>query len=459
LLIDNIFAHCIKSTNFFRIVFPHIKPNYFQTNEDKLLFKKIKSYQERYNKIPTFADLKLYIDTDVEVSIEDTNLVKEKLNSLKKVELVSDEQMLIDQTEDWCRNRAIEISTYDFIESLENNKPDKAAKIEKIKEAMGIEFNVQLGHDYFNDAQKRMEYYLLEQDRIPLNIDVMNEALGGGLVKKTMSVILSSTNVGKTTNLAHYASGLVMDGYNVIYITGEESEEEILKKNDANILDIDIDSLSKKLDKNLFKTRFKNVCQKSHGRLKVKEFYTGTASAAHIRNLLIELKLKENFVPDVVVLDGLNNFASCKLPASQAGTAIYVKNVAEEQRALCGEFNYALLTNAQFNRGAKGKVDKADLEDVGEAYAISQTADWASSLIQTDELREQGKYLIKVLKTRISKAKGKIYTIGIDYVKMRLLNLSAEDQEIPLVLKDQLKAQAQMKNDVEQSIALFDFGE
>ena len=44
------------------------------------------------------------------------------------------------------------------------------------------------------------------------------------------------------------------------------------------------------------------------------------------------------------------------------------------------------------HNSAKGKNDAVGVEDVGEAYAISQTADWAGAIIQNDELRRMGKY-------------------------------------------------------------------
>ena len=113
------------------------------------------------------------------------------------------------------------------------------------------------------------------------------------------------------------------------------------------------------------------------------------------------------------------------------------------------------MSNAQFSKAAKAKNEKVDSEDVGEAYAISQCADASIALIQTDELKEQGKYLIKTIKSRFG-SKGKVFTVGINYDRMRLHNLSADEQEIPLHLRDQLKAQQQKKNEKEESI-LFDF--
>ena len=183
-------------------------------------------------------------------------------------------------------------------------------------------------------------------------------------IKDTHNFVANDMIVHNSIIGSHCASSLVMDGHNVLLLSGEMSEQEMLKRHDANILDISIDTLGPSLDKALFRSRFKEAFDKPHGVLIVKEFPTGTANANHIKNLIHEAWLKKKLKFDVVVLDGLNNFASYKIPASQTGTSLYVKSVAEENRALCMEEDYALLTFAQFNRGAKGKQDKADLEDV-----------------------------------------------------------------------------------------------
>ena len=153
-----------------------------------------------------------------------------------------------------------------------------------------------------------------------------------------------------TSWLCHCASALMKLGYNVLYASGEMHEGEILRRVDANVLDLDVNGFNKTLDKKIFTSRLKTIYESAHGKLIVKDFPTGSANSHHIKNVISELKIKKGFVPDVVILDGLNNFSSSKLPASQTGTSIYVKSVAEEQRGLANEFDYALLTVAQFNR-------------------------------------------------------------------------------------------------------------
>lgn len=456
MLIESIFNSLTTSSGYYRIVYPFLKPEYFTDKKHKYIFRCFTYLNNKYNKVPSFADIKLLAERDPKISVEETEDLFKCIDEIANSPSELTEELAIDETEKWVKDRAVEIAVNDFISTLEKGG-NRIESEENIRNALSIEFRVDVGHDYFENAEERLEYYLNEETKIPLDIDVLNQAFGGGLVKKAMFLVVGSTNIGKSIIAAHCSNSLFLSGKNVLYLSGEMIDKEVLKRNDASILDIDIDKLNPSLSKQTFTDKLKNIFKKNHGKLIVKHYPTGYASSLHIKNLLNELKLKKNFVPDVVILDGLTNFASCKIPASQAGSTLYVKNVAEEQRALAIEMDYALLTLCQFNRGAKAKNEKADLEDIGEAYAIAQTADAGVSLIQTDELREALKYLVKVMKTRFGKNKGAVYTMGIDYDKMRLKNLAEKDQELPLHIKDALEYQARMTSQKEENIVLFDF--
>jgi len=249
-----------------------------------------------------------------------------------------------------------------------------------------------------------------------------------------------------TVWLCSCSASLVRSGKNVLYISGEMGFEEIGKRIDANILDIPINLLSNNLDKDLFKSKFKEVVSKSHGKLIIKEVSPGSCNAKHISNILNEIKLKKGYLPDVLVLDHITLFSSYRLPSNQTGSHLYVACVCEEIRAVAKEYDIVILTAAQFNRGAKDKNSSVSSEDVGLGYGISQTADWSGAIIQSPELKEANKYVLKTIKTRFSSNNESVYTIGIDYSRMRLLNLDDSEQEIPIHLKDQLKAEKFKQN-------------
>jgi archaellum biogenesis ATPase FlaH len=442
LLLDNIFASLLSSGNFFSIVFPHLDEKYFSEKVHSKLFTKIKEYSLKHqDKVPRIPDLKLLVEMDNNISEADSDDLYAYLDSLKTVERVTDEKLLIEQTESYVQQRALEISVLSSVEIIQDPKRANGEIEDVIKAALSIEFEVKIGHDYFdkNDVQARIDSYMEDQMKIPLDIDLINTAMGGGLVRKALFILLANTNVGKTVWLCHLAASLIRSAKNVLFVSAEMGFEEIGKRVDSNILAMDINSLSNTLDKTLFISRIEAAFKKTHGNLIIKEYAAGYANAKHLRNLLNEIRVKKGYLPDVLILDHLTLFSSYRLPAAQTGTHTYVMCVAEEIRAVAKEFNIVILTAAQFNRGAKAKGSEAGSEDVGLGYGISQTADWSGAINQTPEMKAQNKYVLKVTKTRFGSNNESYYTIGINYNHMTLMNLDASEQEIPVHMKDKLK--------------------
>jgi hypothetical protein len=109
------------------------------------------------------------------------------------------------------------------------------------------------------------------------------------------------------------------------------AEERIAERIDANLLDTDISDL-KLLGKDKYDKKIENLKQTVKGKLIIKEYPTATATANHFRSLLEELKLKKNFIPDVIFIDYLNICASARLKGGNIGSYFLVKSIAEELR-------------------------------------------------------------------------------------------------------------------------------
>lgn len=460
MLISNMFSSLIKSDEFFRTVYPHLKTEYFTEVLDKNVLAKIKTYYDLYNKVPTLSVLKLLIENDNDLSQETTDDLIKRLVEIHKVEKVSDEKLLIDEVEKFVQNRALENAILSSVEIIQDPTKSRGAIREKIDEALAIQFVVNVGHDYFKDARSRLESYSEIEESMPLDILKINEAMGGGLVKKSLFLYAAPPNKGKTLWMCHNAASLLKSGKNVLYISSEMSEKAISKRIDANLLDIEMKELSIGLDKSKFKSRLKGIFDKTKGKLIVKQFPTGTCTSNHIKALLHEIKLKKGFVPDVIVLDYINIFASSRLPAAAMSSPyIYIKAICEEMRAIAVEFDCCVLSAVQNNRGSVKKTTDVGLDDMADSFGIAMTADWVGALIQTEELREMCKYLIKTVKTRFDENNDKVYTVGVVFNKMRLTNLDDSEQEIPLHIKDQLKVQQKKKVEKETTESLFDFSD
>ena len=69
-------------------------------------------------------------------------------------------------------------------------------------------------------------------DRIDTGIGELNRVLGGGLTKGTLTLIAGEPGIGKSTLILQAAVCVARRGANVLYVTGEESAEQIRSRAD-----------------------------------------------------------------------------------------------------------------------------------------------------------------------------------------------------------------------------------
>lgn len=234
--------------------------------------------------------------------------------------------------------------------------------------------------------------------------------------------------MGKSLFLCHHAAHCLKSSMNVLYITCEMAEERIAERIDANLLDTNIDDL-KTMPKTVYDKKLEAVAAGVTGKLIIKEYPTATANANHFRFLLDELKLKKKFVPDVIFIDYLNICASSRHKGSKnVNSYEYVKSIAEELRGLAIEYNVPLFTATQTNREGYGNTD-VDLENTSESFGLPATSDLMFALIATEELDEVNQIMVKQLKNRYNdKAKNRKFIVGVNRAKMKMYDVSAEDQ-------------------------------
>lgn len=240
-----------------------------------------------------------------------------------------------------------------------------------------------------------------------------------------------NTGVGKSLAMCHFGAAYLSQGKNVLYITLEMAEERIAERIDANLFDVPIDQLAV-IPKETFDKKVQKIAEKTKGKLIIKEYPTATAHVGHFRALLNELKLKKNFIPDVIFVDYLNICASYRMKGlgGSINTYSFVKAIAEELRGLAVEFNVPIWTATQVNREGFGNTD-IDLTNTSESFGLPATADLMIALISTENLEKSNQLMVKQLKNRYNDpTKDKRFLIGVDRPKMRLYDVEDSAQTL-----------------------------
>lgn len=342
----------------------------------------------------------------------------------------SDDAWLIDTTEKFCQEKAIYNAIMDAIQILDNKDAtkDKGSIPLLLSDALGVSFDPNVGHDYIDKWSDRFDFYHKVENRIPFDLAYFNKITSNGVPRKTLSVILAGTGVGKTLAMCHFAAAALQQHYNVLYITLEMAEEKIAERIDANLLDVTMKDLHL-LSKEMYQTRMSKLNARCKGKLIIKEYPTATANMNHFRALLNDLKMKSKFVPDIIFVDYLNICASARIKAgSNVNSYMYIKAIAEELRGLAVERNVAMFTATQVNRTGFTNTDPG-LEDTAESFGLPATADLMFALISTDEMEALNQIMVKQLKNRYNDPTiNKRFTVGIDRTKMRLYDLNQSAQ-------------------------------
>ena len=71
-----------------------------------------------------------------------------------------------------------------------------------------------------------------EYQRIDTGIGEFNRVLGGGLVRGSLVLISGEPGIGKSTIIIQAAANIARSGRNVLYVSGEESDEQIKMRAD-----------------------------------------------------------------------------------------------------------------------------------------------------------------------------------------------------------------------------------
>ena len=427
-----IFNNLLNNETYARKTIPFLKPEYFHNRNDKVVFELINAYVMEYNAFPTKEAMLVDLNNRDNISEDQFKECKEIVEEIpNQSDQLSNVDWLVDQTEKFCQDKAI----YNAIMASIQVMDDKTGKLSKgsipqlLSDALAVSFDTSIGHDFIEDAESRFEFYHRKEERLPFDIDYLNKITRGGLPRKTLNILLAGTGVGKTLAMCHFAASYMSAGKNVLYITMEMAEEKIAERIDANLLNVPLDELSV-LPKESYDKKMTRLKEKTVGRLIVKEYPTSTAGAANFRHLLNELKIKKNFVPDVIFIDYLNICMSSRLKqGANVNSYTYIKAIAEELRGLAVEFNVPVISATQTTRSGFDSSD-VGLTDTSESFGLPATADFMIALIATDELKALNQIMVKQLKNRYSDPEMyKRFVVGVDRPRMRLYDAEQSAQD------------------------------
>ena len=186
-----ILKNLVHNEVYMRKVFPFLKEEYFTETSDKTVYKLIDDFINKYNKTPTTEALEIALQNS---GIQESGF-KEANEVLKQLSLYepAEHSWLVDETEKFCKDKAVYNAILRSINVMEgrDKQLSKDGIPSLLQEALGVCFDSSVGHDYFDDSEKRYDFYHRVESRIPFDIELLNKITQGGLPNKTLNIALA----------------------------------------------------------------------------------------------------------------------------------------------------------------------------------------------------------------------------------------------------------------------------
>lgn len=368
-----------------------IKPRYFSSAVHIDLCRIIADYYDRYSCSPTYDALVEQVHEMCSRSKAKSKIEDEYTGAIQSMADASlhDIEFIRDKVMSFGKRQALVDAVLESADILEKRPDTEYGKIQGlVKDAMLVgEDSQDLGQDIFSGIEDRIISYTLDDDvieRVPTGMDMLDVCLGGGVGRTEMCVVIAPPGRGKTSALISMGAAAVEAGYSVLHVSLENNEKQILRNYDLRLLHHNMEYLQDNVDASI--DAMFNIKKYMGGQLRVKKYPTKTLTVEGLRTYLDQLKVVDEFVPDVLVVD----YGMIMKPAyNYTDKRNGIESVYEDLRAVADDYNCALYTAAQGNRSSLSKKI-VTTADIAECFAIANIADIAIALCQTAKEKQQG---------------------------------------------------------------------
>ena len=342
--------------------------------------------------------------------------------NLKPAENLRDEhfEWLMNDFETFTRHKGLERAILESADLLE--KGEYGPVEEKIKKAVQVGLQRDMGTDYFEDPRARLMRIKDKNGQISTGWKSIDDKLYGGFNRGELNIWAGGSGAGKSLFLANLWVNYATAGLNVLYLTLELSEELVSMRVDSMLTGIPAREIFKSIDDVEMKVK---MIGKKSGQFQVKYMPSGK-TANDVRAYMKEYEIKMGRKIDVLLLDYMDLIMPVSKRISAENLFVKDKYVSEELRNLAVEKNCVFVTAAQLNRGAVEEVE-FDHSHISGGLSKIQTADNVFGIFTSRAMRERGRYQIQLMKTRSSSGVGMKIDLEFNIDTLRISDLDEQD--------------------------------
>lgn len=373
-----------------------LRPEYFDPSL-KNVVSYLHSYYEEYNVLPDSEQV--LVETDVELSHHE--LTRDKVTYCSN------------EIEAFCKHQAIKHAILSAANILEKEDYGQIEKM--IRDAITVSLHREIGIDFFDNVLARLESRTDEKMFVSTGYAELDDLIGGGLMRRTMTLFQANSGGGKSMTMANLAVNFVEQGLNCLYLSLELYEDQVDDRFVSMVTGISPRELTGR------RTEAAQVIESKaseSGKLFIKYLPSGS-NTNKIRSYLKEFELHNGFVPDVILMDYLDLLRPNE-KISDDNVFERDKLSAEQFRNLLVDYNMIGITASQQNRDAV-KATHIDQSHIAGGLSKINTVDNSLSIIFNEVMMAKGQIAFQAIKTRNSDGVGKTIYLGWKRAALRIV--------------------------------------
>jgi len=401
-----------------------IQPSYFDPEYIPHV-KFLINYHLKYNANPTVELVNSEADTD--------DAYEKYLIPVGEMEYTAEE------IEAFCRQSAMTDAITESFNLIQEQEFGEVYK--KVSDALNVSLRRDMGLNVFDDPEQRMNKLLEDLEYIPSGINILDEYMGGGAVRKQFSIVSANSGGGKSVFLSNLANNYALQGLNVVYVSLELPPEMVFLRQ-AYIMT----SYSHRV----WKQKIPEIAKKMN---EFKKFGVGDfrivrmpigSNANAIRAYLKQYEVENEFTPDVLLIDYLDLMSPVS-GTKNKGISEQDKEKSEDVYEILNNYDMIGWSASQQNREAL-KMNSPDQSVVAGGLSKMNICDYWISAFMDGNMRLAGDLMIYMLKSRYSSGQNKSALLSFDEDSLKI-----GDHDNPDKAEDLVRQIAKRKNNKKKS--------
>lgn len=353
---------------------------FFVSESARLVAKTLFAHYDEHQRVPTQS---LLIEEVKATTSEEKMTKADKLIRKMYKDDISDSDAVLKKTVEFGKQQAMVNAVIESADAIKAGKRNLV--MPKIHEAQLVGEDLLDVGIHYNEDGLRSSWYTAARvlDTIPTGIAHLDYALGGGLGRGELGVVLAPPKRGKTTTLINFGFGAliaaVSAGFNVAHYSLEMNDKKIAIRYDDRLAGKTVSY--KKSDPERYQATLDERARKFiRGQLFIKSYPTRSATPSKIRSHLTMLAAQGVNI-DLVIVD----YADIMRAERRLGDMRHEQaGIYEDLRGIAGEFDAAMWTASQTSKSALEK-ETVNMGDFAESFEKAAVMDVGVAFSQTDD--------------------------------------------------------------------------